>query len=308
MPDLNVDHVLDRPRPPVGGAARMAATFLGDIANALDVFGLLGDDAGAEIDARDPEYIRSTLPLITSICRMYFRGEVMGLENIPEGPVLLVGNHSGGTLIADTFVFGQAFYRHFGADRRFHQLAHDLVFAVPGVRAMLSRYGTIPASPENMRAALARDAALLVYPGGDHETYRPSWESSEIDFANRTGFVKLALELGTPIVPVVAIGGQETALFLGQGRGLARRLQLDRLLRLKVFPAQIGIPLGLTVLDLPLRVPMPAKITVRVLPPIDLKRRLGTKPDIGDGYQMITETMQEALDQLSDERTLPIVG
>jgi 1-acyl-sn-glycerol-3-phosphate acyltransferase len=239
---------------------------------------------------------------------VYFRGEVTGLENIPEGPVLLVGNHSGGTLIADTFVFGQAFSRHFGADRRFHQLAHDLVFAVPGVRAMLSRYGTIPASPENMREALARDAALLVYPGGDHETYRPSWESGEIDFAKRTGFVKLALELGTPIVPVVAIGGQETALFLGQGRGLARRLQLDRLLRLKVFPAQIGIPLGLTVLDLPLRVPMPAKITVRVLPPIDLKRRLGAKPDIGDGYQMVTETMQEALDQLSDERTLPIVG
>ena len=75
-----------------------------------------------------------------------------------------------------------------------------------------------------------------------------------------------------------------------------------------MFPAQIGIPLGLTVLDLPLRVPMPAKITVRVLPPIDLKRRLGAKPDIGDGYQMVTETMQEALDQLSDERTLPIVG
>jgi 1-acyl-sn-glycerol-3-phosphate acyltransferase len=308
MPDLIADHALDRARALVGGAARMAATFLGDIANALDVFGLLGDDAGPEIDARDPEYIRATLPTISSICRVYFRGEVIGLENIPEGPVLLVGNHSGGTLIADTFVFAQAFYRHFGADRRFHQLAHDLVFAVPGVRAMLSRYGTIPASPENMREALARDAALLVYPGGDHETYRPSWESGEIDFANRTGFVKLALGLGTPIVPVVAIGGQETGLFLGQGRGLARRLQLDRLLRLKVLPAQIGIPLGLTVLDLPLRVPLPAKITVRVLPPIDLKRRLGAKPDISDGYQMITETMQGALDQLSDERTLPIVG
>jgi len=94
-----------------------------------------------------------------------------------------------------------------------------------------------------------------LYPGGDHETYRPSWESDEIDFAGRTGFVKLALEVGTPIVPVVAIGGQETALFLGQGRGIAQRLQLDRLLRLKVFPAQLGPPFGLTVLDLPLRCP-----------------------------------------------------
>ncbi|MGH2870742.1 MAG: lysophospholipid acyltransferase family protein [Solirubrobacteraceae bacterium] len=303
-----VDEVLSRARPPARGAARMAATVLGDIAQALDVLDLLGDASELEIDARDPDYIRATLPTIGSICRLYFRGEVSGFENIPDGPVLLVGNHSGGTLIADTFVFGHAFYHHFGADRRFHQLAHDLVFAVPGVRAMLSRYGTIPASPENMREALARDAALLVYPGGDHETYRPSWESDEIDFANRTGFVRLALELGTPIVPVVAIGGQETALFLGQGRGLARRLQLDRLLRLKVLPAQIGFPLGLTVLDLPLRVPLPAKITVRVLPPIDLKRRLGAKPEISEGYELVTETMQEALDLLSEDRTLPIVG
>jgi hypothetical protein len=56
--------------------------------------------------------------------------------------VLLVGNHSGGTLIADTFVFAWVFYDHFGADRVFHQLAHDFVFKVPGVRALLSPYGT----------------------------------------------------------------------------------------------------------------------------------------------------------------------
>lgn len=287
----------------------MVQTALADIASAVDVLGVLGGGPpGDPIDARDPEYIRATLPAIRVMSRLYFRGEVSGLEHIPEGPVLLVGNHSGGTLIADTFVFAQAFYDHFGAERRFHQLAHDLVFAMPGIRAMLSRYGTIPASPKNMRRALVRDAALLVYPGGDHETYRPSWESDEIDFAGRSGFVKLALEMGTPIVPVVAIGGQETALFLGQGRGIARRMQLDRLLRLKVFPAQIGPPFGLTVLDLPLRVPLPAKITVKVLPAIDLRAQLGAEPDVEEGYELITATMQETLHELSDERTLPIVG
>ena len=70
-----------------------------------------------------------------------------------------------------------------------------------------------------MERALERDAALLVYPGGDHETYRPTWESAKIDFAGRTGFARLAIEHGVPIVPVVAIGGQETALFLGRAGG-----------------------------------------------------------------------------------------
>jgi hypothetical protein len=80
-------------------------------------------------------------------------------------------------------VFAQAFYDHFGPERRFHQLAHDLVFKLPGARASLMRYGTVPANPDNMARALECGAALLVYPGGDHETFRPTWESAEIDFA-----------------------------------------------------------------------------------------------------------------------------
>src|SRR5687768_8307628 len=270
------------------GSARMAA------AATEDVVGMRRhpDDW---LDAWDPAYIRTTLPALRALSKVYFRAEVRGLSNIPaEGPLLLVGNHSGGTLIADTFVFGQAFYDHFGPLRRFHQLAHDLVFAIPGVRASLSRYGTVPASPANMERALDLGAALLVYPGGDHETYRPSWESAKIDFAGRTGFVRLALEHNTPIVPVVAIGGQETALFLGQGRRIARLLRLDRMLRLKVFPAQVGPPYGVTVMDLPGRIPLPAKITVRTLPKIDLRKRLGPEPDVQEAYELVTGTMQRA--------------
>jgi 1-acyl-sn-glycerol-3-phosphate acyltransferase len=159
-----------------------------------------------------------------------------------------------------------------------------------------------------MRRALERDAALLVYPGGDHETYRPSWESDRIDFAGRNGFARLATEHEVPIVPVVAIGGQETALFLGQGRDLARRLRLDRLMRLKVFPAQVAPPFGLTILDLPGRVPLPAKIVVHALPPIHLEQTLGASPDPDDAYELVTTTMQEALDDLASERILPVIG
>jgi 1-acyl-sn-glycerol-3-phosphate acyltransferase len=296
---------------PLEATLRMTAAMAADLADAAGLPGLAdgGRPTGDWLAQRDPEYIRRTLPALRAMSRLYFRGEVHGLENVPaEGPVLLVGNHSGGTLIADTFIFAQAFYDHFGPERPFHQLAHDLVFRVPGARASLSRYGTVPASPENMRRALDRDAALLVYPGGDHETYRASWESDEIDFAGRKGFARLALELAVPIVPVVAIGGQETALFLGQGRSLARRLRLDRLLRLKVVPAQIGPPFGLTILDLPARIPLPAKITVRVLPPIDLDALLGAGADADRAYDLVTGVMQRALHGLAAERTLPVVG
>src|SRR5919112_589767 len=291
------------------GWARMLAAGVNDVAGALNPVSGNGDGSDDWLDAWDPEYIRTTLPTLRMFSDVYHRAEVRGLDNIPaEGPVLLVGNHSGGTLISDTFVFAQAFYDHFGPLRRFHQLAHDLVFQIPGVRGSLSRYGTVPASPENMGRALERDAALLVYPGGDHETYRPTWESAEIDFAGRTGFVKLAIEHNVPIVPVVAIGGQETALFLGRGRRFARALRLDSLLRLKVLPAQIGPPFGVTVLDLPGRIPLPAKITVRTLPKIDLKKLLGAKPDIDEAYELVTGKMQKALSDLDAERSLPVIG
>jgi 1-acyl-sn-glycerol-3-phosphate acyltransferase len=289
---------------PVEAGLRMLGAAAADVAGAVDAGG-----AADPLDARDPDYIRETLPALRLLSSLYFRADVRGLDNIPAtGPVLLVGNHSGGTMIADTFVFAQAFYDHFGADRRFHQLAHDLVFKVAGARALVQSYGTIPASRENMKRALDRDAALLVYPGGDHETYRPSWESSQIGFGGRTGFVELALEHDIPVVPVVSIGGQETALFLGRGRRLASALQLDRLLRLKVLPLAIGPPFGLTVLDLPGRIPLPSKITIRVLDPIDLRDALGSDPDPDDGYDLVTKTMQHSLTALARDRRLPVIG
>ena len=108
------------------------------------------------IDAWDPEHIRRTLPWLKAVCRTYFRGEVEGLENIPVGePSLLVGNHSGGLLIADTFVFSAAFYDHFGPDRRFHQLAHDVAAKSP-LLGLIRRYGVVP--------GLARQRARRVRP------------------------------------------------------------------------------------------------------------------------------------------------
>ena len=124
----------------------------------------------------------------------WFDAEVRGLERVPEkGPVLLVGNHSGGLLVPDTSALFAAWYRHFGLERPLLGLAFDALFSVPGLKDLMRRLGEIPASPENAEAALAKGAALLVYPGGAHETFRPWSDRNLIDFGGHSGFVKLAL-------------------------------------------------------------------------------------------------------------------
>jgi 1-acyl-sn-glycerol-3-phosphate acyltransferase len=287
----------------VGGALEMSAAWSEDVVRWMTLSRAKGD-----LDQWDPDYIRRTLPVLRRTFCNYFRGEVEGLENIPaDGPVLLVGNHSGGLMIADTFVFAIAFYERFGPDRRFHQLAHDLVTRFPGV-GTLRMWGTVPASHENAKEAFRRRAPVLVYPGGDYETFRPSWHSDRIEFAGRKGFVKLALGEGVPIVPVVSIGGQETALFLTRGEKVAQLLRLDRLMRLKVLPVSVGPPLGPNVLDFPGRLPLPSKVTIRVMPQIDVEERYGPAPDPEVVYDEVTDDMQSTLDELSEERTLPVVG
>jgi len=257
----------------------------------------------ADLDERDPDYVRETLPGLWMLASLYFRAEVRGLDRIPEaGPVLLVGNHSGGNLTPDTHVFTLAFSTYFGVERRFHQLAHNLVLSMPGL-GTLRRYGTVAATPANAERALEEGAALLVYPGGDYEVHRPSWESAKVDFGGRRGFIRLAQRRQVPLVPVVAIGGQETALFLTRGERLARLLALDRMFRLKVLPISLALPWGLNVGDMLGHIPLPAKITIQVLDPIDV-----TELDTGEAYELVIHRMQDMLTALAEERSLPVIG
>src|SRR5919198_455388 len=77
----------------------------------------------ADLDDRDPDYIRESLPGLWMLCSLYFRAEARGLHNIPEeGGVLLVGNHSGGNMTPDSLVLSLAFNTYFGVERGFFQL------------------------------------------------------------------------------------------------------------------------------------------------------------------------------------------
>jgi 1-acyl-sn-glycerol-3-phosphate acyltransferase len=261
----------------------------------------------ADLDQRDTDYIRETLPGLWMLASLYFRADVRGLHHIPrQGPVLLVGNHSGGMMAPDLFVFVLAFSTYFGVERRFYQLAHNGVVASPAGR-IVRRYGTVAADPRNAELALQTGAAVLVYPGGDYEVFRPSWESGKVDFGGRKGFIKLALDMNVPIQPIVSIGSQETALFLSRGERLAKLAGLDKLLRLKTAPIMFGLPFGLMpgVFG---HLPLPAKITIQVLPKIDLRERYGDDPDFDQIYDDVLRGMQDVLDSLSEERRLPVIG
>ena len=261
----------------------------------------------ADLDDRDADFIREQLPLFWLFSSLWFRGEVRGLGNVPdEGPVLLVGNHSGGNMIPDTIVFTVAFSTYFGVERAFYQLAHNLVLSLPGL-TWLRKVGTVAASPHNARQALSSGAALLVYPGGYYELHRPSWQGNRVDFGGRHGFIRLALEQDVPIVPVVAIGGQETALFLTRGERLARLLALDRVLHLKVLPISLSLPWIVNIGDLG-HIPLPAKITIETLPAIDLRAEFGPDPDVDEIYDHLMRLMQDALDALAAERRFPVLG
>ena len=173
---------------------------------------------------------------------------------------------------------------------------------MPGL-SWLRKYGTVAATPRNAERALDEGSALLVYPGGDYEVHRPSWESDKVDFGGRKGFIRLAQQKGVQIVPVVSVGGQETALFLSRGEGLAKALGLDRMFRLKVLPVSLSLPWIVNVGDMLGHIPLPAKITVDVLAPIDV-----SEMEVGEAYDLVLDRMQRSLTAMQSERRLPVIG
>jgi 1-acyl-sn-glycerol-3-phosphate acyltransferase len=256
----------------------------------------------ADLDQRDPDYIRDQLPRTWLLASLYFRADVQHLDRIPaQGPVLLVGNHSGGNVPPDTFVFTLAFCSYFGVERPFYQLAHNLVVSAPPL-GWLRKFGTVAANHDNARLALESGAALLVYPGGDYEVFRPSWERHKVDFDGRMGYVKLAREAGVPIVPVASVGGQEAALFLSRGQWLAKLLMADKLLRLKSIPISLAFPWGLNISDLAGHIPLPTKISIEVQHPIDVD---GDDQAVHD---KVMASLQGGVDRLASRRRFPVIG
>jgi 1-acyl-sn-glycerol-3-phosphate acyltransferase len=254
-----------------------------------------------------PSFTRTVAEWAGPIMRRWHRAETHGLDAFPtSGGALVVSNHSGGMFTPDVMLFGSAFYDRFGYnDRPLITLAHYGVVMGP-LGDIMSKVGVIEASRENAAAALDSGAVVLVFPGGDYDSYRPTMSDTVIDFNGRTGYVRTAIAAGVPIVPSVSIGGQESQLFLARGNTLAKLLGLSKA-RVEILPITFGFPFGFTVL-VPPNLPLPTKIVTQILEPIDVIARFGPDPDVSEVDVYVRSVMQAALNELARKRRFPILG
>ncbi len=267
----------------------------------------------------DSELTRRVVGVLEPLMQLYFRAEVRGAENFPTTQTLVVANHDGGMLPLDGIVIGSAWHRRFDFHRPLAVLVHDMVMRFAG---WIHRLGGVLADRPNLEALLLAGHSAMIYPGGSRETFRPFWERKQVTLGHRTGFIKQALRYRIPITPVVSVGMHETFFVLWRGGWLADRLGITRHLRADVFPVVAGLPFGVWLGVTFPQLPLPAKLTVEVLPPIDVtalaEQRLGRPllpADIDDDpdlshtmFHLVRDRMQAAMDRLYAERRYPVLG
>ena len=256
------------------------------------------DDASRHQE-RDPAFIASIMPRLDAALR-WFDPEVTGFEHLPDdGPMLIVGNHSGGVFMPDYWAFLREWVRRRGADAPLHSLGFDLIFSLPGAAQFSRRMGCVPARHANADELLENGASVLVYPGGDEDDYRPWTDRHRIDLRHHEGFVRLALRQQVPVVPLVSHGSHDSLIVVFRGDELAHTLGLDKL-RIHVLPLVVG---SFGVAPLPLMgPPFPAKVISRICEPFDWTHY---GPDAADDpeivhrcYEEMTMRRQENLDEL----------
>ena len=265
-----------------------------------------GDDE-AEFDAAAVERVRRWLGLFFGP-RRYFRVEVSGWQNLPPSPVLVASNHSGGTLFLDSWGLGWAWYTHFGTDRPLHPAAHEMILGNPWVGPFMAKRGVVRADRRLAQRVLQewRDD-LLVMPGGDLDVWRPYNKRYEVQFAGRTGYARVALKAGVPVVPVANAGAHETFVVLTDGQKLASFLRLPELARAHIWPVHLSLPWGLAVGPWP-HIPVPAKLRYRFGPPIypsEVGLEPGAEPtddQVRAFDERVRAGVQTQLDMLREER------
>lgn len=257
-------------------------------------------------DHRSPEVIERLSELLGPVLDAWFRPVVRGLDRIPDGPALYVGNHNGGTLTPDTFVLCAHLVAERGVDFVPWGLAHELPLVAPVFGEILGPLGAVRASHENATRLFDAGHKVMVYPGGDLDAMRSYRDRKRVVFGPRRGYIRLALRHGVPIVPVVSAGAHEGFHVLTAGRDIARLIGADRYLRLKVWPVVFSIPWGITVGPPMPYLPMRTRIYQSVMEPIHFDRSgedaANDRAYVESCHTEVWVRMQAELLRLYDER------
>lgn len=195
----------------------------------------------------------SALMGLLGLCARYFRYEVHGLEHVPaHGAAIVITPHS--TVSVDGLLLGRAIYQRTG--RWFRPLADHLLFELPCLRELACETGFLDGRPENALRTLQRGHLCLVMPGGAREAWKASRDDYRVRWNDHTGYLRVALQAGVPLVPAVCIGAEEAYRVPLETFSFAE----ERLgVRLPLLP-----PLGIGLL------PIPTKFTAWVGRPLHL--------------------------------------
>ncbi|MDZ4837243.1 MAG: lysophospholipid acyltransferase family protein [Candidatus Melainabacteria bacterium] len=199
-------------------------------------------------------------PLFRFLFEDYFKVDIRGIENIPgEGRGILVGNHSG-LLPLDGAMLSIAMCNYHDSPRRIRYLVTDWFFSVPGINTWIRETGQVRASLSNAQELLRTEELVGIYPEGIRGVGKPFRDRYRVlDF--HPGFVQLALETQTPIIPISTVGGDEIFPNFVNLRDVAR------IVGMPFFPITLSFPW----LPFPLGfIPLPVRWMINIHKPIEL--------------------------------------
>jgi len=223
------------------------------------------------------------LPLARPLYRSYFRVRATGLDNVPStGGGLLVANHAG-ALPFDAIMTKIALLDEHPAHRNLRELAGDLALRLPGIGALARKTGNTLAHDDDAVRLLTGGELVGVWPEGYKGIGKPYSERYKLARFGRGGYVRVALQARTPIIPVAIIGSEETYPIVGNLSWLARLLNLPYFPVTWQFP-WLG-PLGL--------LPLPSRWLIEFGQPIDVS---DYPPDAGDDPMLVLELSDRVRD------------
>lgn len=171
----------------------------------------------------DVDFTTGAVAPLLWLYRKYFRVQAHGIDNVPaEGPALLVANHSG-QLPFDAAMIEVALLIDRDPPRAVRALVDTWVPTLPFVSTFMARCGQVVGTPENCRRLLAAGECMLVFPEGTRGLGKPFKERYRLQEFG-LGFMRMALENDTPVVPVGVVGAEEQAPQILDLKPLARLL------------------------------------------------------------------------------------